>query len=168
MSLATKAAKATSQGGMVGRVPMGDPGLFSFVGNAVKTVARGAAGFLTGGPVGAAAAVIPGLVGGGPPQQGIPSQLPALPTPGVGGMVQRILPGGKSGYVSQAPPKGYRLNKTGYFLKDGTYVPPESRFVRIRRRNSLNPRALSRAMSRLEGAKKAAKSLSRISIRKKC
>lgn len=167
MSIATKAAKATSQGGMVGRVNYGDPGLFGAIGGALKTVAKGALGFVTGGPAGAAGAVIPGLVGGSPTRQ-LPTNLPALPAPGVGGAVARFLPGGSSGYVSAAPPKGMRLNKTGYFLKDGTYVPPESRFVKVRRRNSLNPRALSRAMARLEGAKKASKSIGRISIRKKC
>ena len=46
-----------------------------------------------------------------------------------------------------------RLNKSGYWLKDGTYVPPGTRYVKIRRRNSMNPRALSRALSRLNGAK---------------
>jgi len=156
---------------MTGRVPYGDPGLFSAIGGALKTVARGAAGFIAGGPVGAAAAVVPGLMGGGGGSQlpQLPPQL-QLPTPGVGGAIQRILPGGKSGYMetSGIPPKGYRLNKTDYFLKDGTYVPAGTRWVKIRRRNSLNPRALSRAMSRLEGAKKASKSIGRISIRKKC
>lgn len=176
MSLSTKVARATSQGGMVGRVPQGDPGLFGAIGGALKSIGGGIAKVASvalpiaipgiGGAAGGAIANI--VSGGGPkPPAGLPTNLPALPTPGVGGAIQRILPGGQSGYQSAAPPKGYRLNKTGYFLKDGTYVPPESRFVKIRRRNSLNPRALSRAMSRLEGAKKASKSLSRISIRKK-
>jgi hypothetical protein len=52
-------------------------------------------------------------------------------------------------------------NKSGYHLKDGTYVAPGSRCVANRRRNPLNPRALSRAMSRVAGAQKAVRSLIR-------
>lgn len=166
MSLATKISKATSQGGMVGRVPYGDPGLWGAIGGAIKTVAKAGIGFVAGGPAGAVAATIPGLLGGGGPK-GLPSNLPALPMPGVGGAIARALPGGSSGYVSAAPMRGYRLNKTGYWLKDGTYVPPQSRYVKSRRRNALNPRALSRAMARIESAKKASKGMSRITIRKK-
>lgn len=167
MSLATKAGRATSQGGMVGRVPYGDPGLFGAIGGALKGAVTG---FVGSGfnPLGAIGGAVSSFTGGGGQPQGLPSNLPALPTPGVPGMIQRALPGGKSGYVSQGPPpKGYRLNKTSYFLKDGTFVPEGSRYVKIRRRNALNPRALSRAMSRLTSAKKASKQLSRISIRKK-
>jgi len=170
MSLATKVARATSQGGMVGRVPYGDPGLFGAIGGALKTVARGAAGFFAGGPAGAAAAVIPGLIGGGGGGGIAPPGGVVAPVPGVRGAIQRAIPGGQTGYMVEGgmPLKGYRANKTSYFLKDGTFVPAGTRWVKIRRRNSLNPRALSRAMSRLEGAKKASKSISRISIRKKC
>jgi hypothetical protein len=52
-------------------------------------------------------------------------------------------------------------NKSGYFLKGGTYVAPGTRCVANRRRNPLNPRALSRAMSRVAGAQKAVRSLIR-------
>lgn len=65
-------------------------------------------------------------------------------------------------------PAGHRPNKTSYFLKDGTFVPKGSRCVKIRRRNPNNPRALSRAISRIESAKKAQKRISRVTIRKKC
>lgn len=64
--------------------------------------------------------------------------------------------------------KGVRLNKSGYFLKSGQYVAPGTRCVRVRRRNPLNPRALSKAMSRVVSFKTAAKAASRISIRSGC
>lgn len=52
------------------------------------------------------------------------------------------------------------LNRSGYFTKAG-YVAPGTKCVANRRRNPLNPRALSRAMSRVHGAQKAIKALVR-------
>jgi len=63
---------------------------------------------------------------------------------------------------------GYHWNKSGYFLKSGEYVPAGSKMVKNRRRNPANPRATSNAITRIKGAKRYAKSLSAISIRKKC
>lgn len=63
---------------------------------------------------------------------------------------------------------GYHLNKSDYFLKSGEFVPKESRWVKNRKRNPANARATSRAISRVVGAKRYAKSLSRVSVRKKC
>lgn len=174
MSLALKSARAATQGTFRGQVQAGGLGGF------LKGVARGAAGFLVGGPAGAAAAVLPDIIGRGggssappglvaPP----PMQLPVQRTPGILGAAQRFLPGGRTGYEVQVPangmgcPKGYKPNKTEYFLKDGTFVPKGSRCVKIRRRNPLNPRAADRAMSRLTSAKKAAQKLNRVTIRKK-
>jgi len=62
-------------------------------------------------------------------------------------------------------PSGYHYNKTSYFLKDGTFVPEGTKLVKNRRRNPLNPRAASRAISRLESAKKAVKRLDRITVK---
>jgi hypothetical protein len=76
-------------------------------------------------------------------------------------------PSGAQGAAGGCP-AGFRPNKTQYFLKDGTFVPRGSRCVRVRRRNSLNPRALQKAISRVEGFKKATKKASRITVRKKC
>lgn len=53
---------------------------------------------------------------------------------------------------------GHHLNKSGYFTHSG-YVAPKSKCVRNRRRNPLNPRALSRAMSRVASAQKAVRCL---------
>jgi len=63
---------------------------------------------------------------------------------------------------------GYHWNKSGYFLMSGEYVKPGSKMVKNRRRNPANPRATSNAITRIKGAKRYAKSLSSISIRKKC
>lgn len=69
-----------------------------------------------------------------------------------------LLPGKNGG-----PPRlrATHANKSSYFLKDGTRVEAGTRCVANRRRNPLNPRALSRAMSRVQGAQKAIKSLVR-------
>jgi hypothetical protein len=55
-------------------------------------------------------------------------------------------------------PRGYHLNKTGYYTQQG-YVAPGTKLVRNRRRNPLNPRALSRSLSRLDGFDRATKAV---------
>lgn len=158
MSMAIKSSRVRTGGGMAGRINQGDPGLLGGILGAVG-------GFVTGGPLGAVGGAIAGYKSGGTkpalPTTGFsgPSSYPVVPTPGVGGAVSRLLPGGKTGYqvsvpATGAPPRGMRLNKSGYFLRDGTYVAPGTRYVKIRRRNSMNPRALSRAMARVNGAKR--------------
>jgi len=61
---------------------------------------------------------------------------------------------------------GYHWNKSGYFLMTGEYVAPGTKAVRNRRMNPCNPRAVSRSIRRVKGAKRFAKSISHISIRK--
>jgi hypothetical protein len=152
VSLQIKSARLSAQG--ASRMGATSGGLLSSIGHFVGTIAKGAIGLATGGPGGAISAVTGSLTGGGggggfP----VPTNVPALPTPGVKGTVQRFLPGGQSGYVSAAEPKGHHLNKTAYFLKDGTFVPEGSRYVKNRRRNPLNPRALRHAVSRIDAGK---------------
>lgn len=60
----------------------------------------------------------------------------ALPTPGLGGTISRILPGGKSGY--EVGLRGYHMSKSGKIVKN-------------RRMNVVNPRALRRAIRRASG-----------------
>jgi hypothetical protein len=62
-------------------------------------------------------------------------------------------------------PRGYHRNKTGYHTKKYGYIEAGSICVKNRRRNPLNPRALSRSMARLSSAKKAARFLGQVSIR---
>ena len=109
-----------------------------------------------------------------PAQPGIGS--PVTRVPGIRGSLQRLLPGGATGFEVGAgggfggiPPKGFHLNKTGYFLQTGEFIAPMTRFVRNRRRNPGNMRAADRALSRIESAKRMAKRLGRVTIRaRKC
>lgn len=165
----------------------GDPGLFSFLGKAIKgglgvvsrlgiplvSGAAGVAGGLLGGALGGRAGPgLPGPTGGfagavrrfaGPMPISLQTQ---VPTPGVVGAAQRFLPGGATGM--QGCGNGTRPNKSGYFLRDGSFIAPGTVCVKRRRMNPLNPRALSRSMRRIESAKRATAVLSRITIRKKC
>ena len=115
------------------------------------------------------------------PRLGLPWQAQEVPAPGIRGRIARALPGGKTGMTLMTPemtggiaPKGMKLNKTGYYRTNPNnpsevmYVPPQSVWVKIRRRNPGNSRANDRAISRISSAKKMAKHLSRISIREKC
>jgi hypothetical protein len=67
-----------------------------------------------------------------------------------------------------APPpggRGYHLNKAAYYTKGGKLVAAGTKWVKNRRRNPLNPRALSRSISRITSAKNAAKFLGRVTVR---
>ena len=133
-----------------------------------KRLLRGAAGFLTGGPL----AAIAGF-----------SQSPRLPSPrrrsrprfapgtgkawgrptmprrvvrarGVKAAVQRFLPGGATGLVvaggaaAGGCPQGYHPNKSDYMTKAG-FVAEGSKCVRNRRRNLSNGRANTRSLRRM-------------------
>jgi len=82
---------------------------------------------------------------------------------GLGGVIARGIPGGNTGFlpapVTQATavagmtiacPQGYRPNKSSYYTKQG-FVQKGTKCVRARRRNTMNERALRRALSRVEG-----------------
>jgi len=98
---------------------------------------------------------------------------PRLPVPLPGGGrldIGSLLPGGKPAFISgsaagQVIPRGYRLNKSSYFLKDGTFVPEGTRLVKVRRRNFANGRALRRSIGRVQGFERLVKG-SRKSLRK--
>jgi len=156
----------------------GDPGLFSFLGKAAR-FATGVVSKLGIPIVSGAAGVAAGLLGGGrgPGLPGpaisqfrgpmIPLQSRMqIPAPGIAGAVQRAIPGGATGM--QGCGNGTRPNKSGYWLQGGQYVAPGTVCVKRRRMNPLNPRALSKAMRRIESAKRATTVLGRITIRKKC
>ncbi len=72
---------------------------------------------------------------------------------------QRMLGGGAAN--GSCPPgaecpKGHHLNRSNYFLQDGTFVPAGSRCVANRRRNPENFRANRRAAGRLLARKRQA------------
>ena len=171
---------------------MGDPGLFGLIGKGIKTVGRiaGAAARLT--PVGRIAAPLIGAAGGliagtgakkltqrALPGSGLKSgQIPRLPA-GPPRAAAPQVPAARDGRRPFPRPKGkgppgpgYRLNKSGYYRRNPAgqtvYIKPQSVWVKSRRRNPLNPRALDRAIGRVGSAKRAAKKLGRITIRKKC
>ncbi len=147
----------------------GDPGFLSSLWKGIKKVALPILGGLIGGPIGAA---VGGAVGGGRPPG------TAMTIPGqVGGAV--TFPGGTSiglGFVpgggTQVPGRG-RLppfTATGPGVlpaggRGGTMAPAGyhldkltgTRWVRNRRMNVANPRALRRSMRRVQGFEKLAK-----------
>lgn len=154
---------------------------------AVGAVAGGVGGFIKGGPIGAVAGAVKGgttallgsgksslptppaaMTGAGPGIAGPYITPPAMmgfqppPTP-VGGDRQwdigSMLPGGKPLTYTQGGlcPSGYRLNKSGHWRKNGTYVPPGSICVKCRHMNVTNPRALRKGIRRAQGFAKLAK-----------
>jgi hypothetical protein len=64
-----------------------------------------------------------------------------------------------------ACPSGFHANKSGYHTMAG-FVPKGSRCVRDRRRNPMNPRALDRAISRVDSGKRLQGKLATISTAK--
>jgi len=56
-------------------------------------------------------------------------------------------------------PRGFHLNKSSYFLRDGSFVERGTKFVRNRRLNNANGRAQGRAITRLEKGADNAKKL---------
>jgi len=100
--------------------------------------------------------------------------LPQVMRPGIIPAFQRAFEGGATGMMAGpaamngAALSGYHWNKSDYFLKSGEYVPAGSRMVRNRKRNPANAVATRHAISRIGGAKSYAKTLGRITIRKKC
>jgi hypothetical protein len=169
----------------------GDPGIFGFLGKALRTV-TGIASKVLPGPLGALAGGVSSALGGvSGQQQAAVSATPALPPlvspvyrniqevqripePGLPATIQRWIPGGETGFseteeemrAGRGSRPGFHWNKSGYFLKTGEYIRPGTKEVRNRRRNSLNPRALDRALGRVTGAKRASKKLARVTIRK--
>ena len=155
----------------------GDPGFFDFL----KKVASVA---ITASPVGQAFGAIRTFR-----DRVAPRAAPARIAPAVRPIPQRrsLGPIGTAIGVAAAPiavsavaarlssgagdiqPAGTHLNKSSYFLRDGTFVAARSRFVRNRTRNNANGRALRRAIGRAKGFdnlvkrnRKALRSLARI------
>jgi hypothetical protein len=74
------------------------------------------------------------------------------------------------------PGAGYHLNKSDYYVSSnpdvegspGIFVGKGTVWVKNRRRNPFNPRAIDRAIGRVSSAKRATARLGRITIRKVC
>ena len=164
MSLVIKRARAASQGGLSGNVQSG--GIFDFL----KGVGRVAIGAVTGGPAGGLRAAVNQITGrraGTRPPLGSSIALPAPPS-NLARAGQILIPGGRTGLegLALACPTGHHANKSSYFLLDGSFVEKGSRCVKNRRRNPMNPRALSRAISRVDSGKALQGRLAEISTAK--
>lgn len=134
----------------------GDPGLFGFLGGIAKKIigasplgqAAGAVGRIITGtqPIIRQAGTLPppGSIGGPAGFQAVPSRLP-VKVPGVTGVIQRLAPGGETGYTCPVGTRGYHLAKDG-----------SGRMVRNRTMNIANPKALRRAIRREQGFVKLA------------
>ena len=158
MSLAMSAAKygrPLRAGGQ-----MGDPGFWSFL----KDRALDVVGVVAPGPVSTIASALrpsgPVVPPGGPP----------LPTgvrkPGVRGAAERLVPGGQTG-LGTGCPKGFRPNKTSYYLKGGEFVEAGTKCVRYRRKyNPANAEATSDAIGRINASKRMQGKLAEISTGK--
>lgn len=118
--------------------------IFGGIGGAIK-------GFISGGPAGAVAGGVKGLIGskGSEPKPPAALQLPQQPVPGVGGFIQRMVPGGASGYTCPAGGQpGYHLNKSSYWTNDGQHHAPGTVWVKNRQINPGNARALRKGIRR--------------------
>ena len=172
---------------------MGDPGIFGSIFKGIKSIAgiatgiAGAAGvpgasalsrFIGGRAAIPGASTFPGPVLMPAPMPQFPRAMPGVPSyfgPPFGAATAAIVGSGRGppGAPMIAPPPtatmgGYHLNKSSYFLMDGTFIEAGTKWVKNRRRNPGNMRALSRSLGRVKSAKLMAKSLSQITIRKKC
>jgi len=131
----------------------GDPGFLSNLWRGVKKIAPRIIGGLVGGPVGA---IITGATVGGAVVGAIGKpRAPTAPPPGsIGGAVS--FPGGTTVSVAGVLPSHAAVGAhapAGYHLDKAT----RSRWVRNRRMNIANPRALRKAMRRVQGFEKLAK-----------
>lgn len=176
MSLTIKAARGGPRGFTPAPVPgVGDPGLFGGLIGAAK-------GLFTGGPVGAITGAVEGFRDSGsrrmaqaPPALAGPRGIPGFPLPSPrnlappqgsrGAMIAPSSNGAVMGTTIQCA-SGFHPNKSSYFLRNGTFVPKGSRCVRNRRRNAMNPRALDRAIGRVDSAKRIQSKLREIETKK--
>jgi hypothetical protein len=157
---------------------VGDPGLFGFVGKAL-----GAVSGILPGPLSPIARAVGGVlsprsISDARQQSAQPRTNPVLlaggsgVSVGPGGVtigrwnpppIPGLSPGGMQGGPltgqAAANPKpciaGRHYNKSGYWTKRYGYVAPGTVCVKNRKRNPLNPRALSRSMARIASAQKA-------------
>jgi len=131
----------------------GDPGWLSSAFKFLKKKVLPIVGGIIGGPIGIGLGAIGGVVAASKPRA------PALPAPApppgsIGGAVS--FPGGTTVSVAGVMPSHAAMGAhapSGYHLDKAT----RSRWVRNRRMNIANPRALRKAMRRVQGFEKLAK-----------
>jgi len=108
--------------------------------------------FLPGGSTGFTT-LPPGLIPKGP--GGVIGAFPGVP----GGVTGFATNGDCPGEPRVCAPRGFHLNKSSYFLRDGTFIQRGTQFVRNRRLNNANGRAQAKAITRLEKGADNAKKL---------
>lgn len=131
----------------------GDPGFLSSAWKFLRKKILPIAGRIIGGPVGVAVGAIGGVAAAGKPRApGVPAVQP--PPGAIGGAVS--FPGGTTVSVAGVLPTHAAIGAhapAGYHLDKAT----RTRWVRNRRMNVANPRALRKAMRRVQGFEKMAK-----------
>ena len=131
----------------------GDPGWLSSIWKGVKKLAPRLIGTAIGGPVGGL--ITGATIGGAVVSATRKPATPAAPPPGsIGGALS--FPGGTTVSVAGVLPSHAAIGAhapAGYHLDKAT----RSRWVRNRRMNIANPRALRKAMRRVQGFEKLAK-----------
>jgi len=165
MSLAMQAAKYGRPLRVRGQ--MGDPGFWSYLKDKVLSGTKFGIDVVTGG---GGSAIASALGGGGGGVVVPPGGGPPLPTgvrkPGVRGAAERFVPGGQTG-LGTGCPKGFRPNKTSYYLKGGEFVEAGTKCVRYRRKyNPANAEATSDAIGRINASKRMQGKLAEISTGK--
>lgn len=187
MSLAITAAQLGRPAGTSLANPALTNALRLATGGVQPTVSRLNVGSIIGGigSIAGGGPILPGVIdiaqgifGGGGSQPAPQPQGPATTGTATGGCINvggfswcgGVSAGPGSGFQSNTPvqsapqipagvsPRGYHPNKTGYWTSQG-YVPKGTKMVRNRRRNPLNPRALSRSLSRITGFDRATRSV---------
>ena len=128
----------------------GDPGFFD--------VFKRIGGAVLKGALGIPGAVIGEVISGGgrqqPPVFVPPRGAPAI-TAGTALKFGVAAGGAAAGFAAARNgavvcPSGYHLNRSSYFLRDGTFVPEGTRMVRNRSRNPYNKKAATKASGRLK------------------
>lgn len=169
---------------------MGDPGIFGSIFKGIKSIAGIGTGIVSklgipviSGVAGGLSGLLQGRAGipgaSTQPIWQIPGAMPQRPVglPGSGYPPAALLPPtvGPGLPMRTAPPElsmgtagGYHLNKSSYFLMDGTFIERGTKWVKNRRRNPGNMRALSRSLGRIKSAKRMSAVLNRVSIRSAC
>lgn len=132
----------------------GDPQLGGLISLGARLAGRGIRGLLgrisgrslvRAGVATTAVAAVPAVssIARGVPQIAVPMPGGAQFRPGA------LMPGGVPAFTPGECPKGFRKNKSSYFLKGGQFIPKGSKCVRYRRMNVANTRALKRSTRRL-------------------
>lgn len=146
----------------------GDPGLRDWFGRGLSVVKTGlniGLGLATN-PVGTGLGIIRQVTSGSQPTM----QTHSLPFPDapVGRMPTTMPSGPSPSATPSGAPQGYHLNRSAYWTKAG-YVPKGSKWVKNRRKNYANGRALRKSITRVRGferevkrSRKALRSLAKI------